>query len=122
MTFDYSRIAALARAQLDRFGQTVTLRTVGSGTYDPESSTVDEASTTNVKRKAALFNYERGLTEREGTLVQAGDKRCLMEAGIVPTPDQQVVTADGIVYGIVSIQEVNPAGTPVLYELHLRRG
>ena len=37
-----------------------------------------------------------------------------------PAPTDRV-TVDGETYGIVSIGKTSPAGTPVLYDLHLRK-
>lgn len=118
---NYQRLAALSATQLRKFGRTVTLRRKSSGTYDPNDSSVEDApADQDVTRYGAIFDFERGQTTERGTLISAGDKRLLLEPGVVPDPSDQVVVG-GVVYNIVSVGEVNPAGTPVLYTLHLRR-
>jgi hypothetical protein len=122
MTFNYASIASLASAQLEEFGQTVLLRNHPTGTYDPGTGENTTPAPVDVERKAALFDFAEGLTEENGTLIQIGDKRCLMEAGVEPSPEDQLVTAAGEVYSIARIGAVAPAGVVVIYKLHLRRG
>lgn len=119
----YGDIANLAREQLREFGQMITLRDVSEGgAYDPNTS-APAAGTANAdhKRLGLLLDWSEGLTEERGTAIRQGDKKLYMEAGIVPSMEDQIITADGTVYGIVGISELNPAGTVLLYTLHLRR-
>jgi hypothetical protein len=119
MAFNYARIAANAALLLTKFGAQCTLRQTTTGTYDNATGTV--AQTTNDEtRFAALFDFGPGTTNVRGNLVQMKDKRAYMEPGIVPTLADLLIAADGVKYSIVSIGELKPATTAVLYDLHVR--
>lgn len=118
----YNELAVEAADLLEEFGQIVTLRNVSAGTYNPDTGAMDAPATTDVTRKAALFDFRQGQENGPGGLIQQGDKKMLMEPGVVPTLEDLVILSDGTTtYVIKGIGETNPAGTPVLYTLHLRR-
>lgn len=115
----YSDMAAVALEQLTEFGQDVALRNYTVGTYDPADGTVP-TTYADVTRKGALFDFGAGQINGPGGLIQGGDKRLLLQAGTVPALEDHVIV-DSVDYVIKGVGEVNPAGTPVLYDLHLRR-
>lgn len=120
MTFDYAELATTAEELLTEFGQDVTRTSYTAGTYDPATgaTTPTTASTT---RKGAIFDFGAGQTLVRGTLIQAGDKRLLVDVDAAINP-QDHFTVGGKEYVIISVGEINPAGTRVLYDLHLRNG
>lgn len=119
MTFNYAKTAATALRLLTRFGADVTLRNVPStGTYTPGGTNVP-GGPTDVTRKGAIFDFGKGQVNAAGGLIQGGDKRLLMEVGVVPSLEDRVV-ANGVEYVIKGVGEVNPAGVPVVYDLHVR--
>jgi hypothetical protein len=74
---------------------------------------------------AAVLDFPPGQSLERGTLIQAGDLRVIMAAtdtsGNPVTVDLTCnVITRGITYKVLSIGEVNPGGTRVLYKLHLR--
>lgn len=115
---DYAALAATAARLLAEYGQAVTLRNYTVGTYDTSTG---RTTTTNadITRNAALFDFGEGQTIGPGGLIQQGDKKLLMEAGVVPALEDHVIVA-GVEYVIKGISEVNPAGVSVAYTLHLR--
>lgn len=123
MTF-YSEMAAVAHELLLEFGKTVVLRRVTPGVYDPATGA---ASVTTADQPAigALFDYDprdsgKGFTPE--TLIQAGDKQCLLSPSGVTAPEPGDFIVDGSdTWTVLNVKSVNPAGTPVLYELQLRR-
>lgn len=116
---NYTAKAALSLRLLTKFGQDVTRQAftlTDSGDNYGGPSTAVQADTT---RKGALFDFAAGQTFERGTLILANDKRLLLDAeGAVTMTDRYVVGSD--TYSVVSIGEINPAGTAVLYDLHLR--
>lgn len=119
MTFDYAEVAATSAEILEEFGAPVTIRNYTIGTYDP--ATGGTTSTfSDVVKNGVLLDFAAGRTLGPGGLIQAGDKRLLLEPGTVPALEDHVVVQGGVEYVIKGIGEVNPAGVPVLYELHLR--
>ena len=112
----YASDALDAAKTLAEDGQVVTLSQVVVGAYDPTTGAA--ASTETLKpRYAVIFDYGDEL--KDGTLIVTGDKELYMETGIIPNIDDKITVGD-ITYGIKSIKELNPAGTPVLYILQLR--
>lgn len=115
----YDNLAATAARLLTRYGQSVTLRRAAAGTYDPATSGVTSAAPTDLTRQGALLDFGVGVTNLRGNLVQATDRRLLLEAGEAPALADAFVIG-GKVFTIVSIGEISPAGTPVMYDLHVR--
>ena len=120
---NYSKTADKALAMLTKYGKSVTLRALTPGAYDTATSTVTETATDET-RKAAFFDFHRinyGQTLRDGSLIQQGDRQCLLDAiGAAPTLSSRII--DGATdYGIVDIKEINPAGTPILYDMLVRK-
>jgi hypothetical protein len=120
VAFNYARIAANAAILLQKFGAQITLRQTAAGVYDNATGTVTPPTPTDQPRFAALFDFGPGTTNVRGNLVQMTDKRVYMEPGIVPTLNDSLIAADGVKYSIVSIGELKPATTAVLYDLHVR--
>lgn len=118
MTFDYASVAAVALETLTEYGQDVTRRSYSAGTYDPATglTTPTIADTT---RKGVLMDFGGGQTLERGTLIQGGDKRLLVDATGAALPSDHWVVG-GVEYVVVSVGEVNPAGTAVLFDLHVR--
>lgn len=126
----YDEMAGVADELLREFGAPMVLRREVPGTYDPATgSTVD--TTVDYGGTGALFDFE---TQQAGTLfagqtlIQVGDKQALVSPAGVPLPKAgdllmpgSDIWVDGNAYWQVqNVKEVNPAGTAVLYELHLR--
>lgn len=119
MSIDYTAIAASALASLTDAGRDVTQRTYTAGTYNPATGTTVPV-TADVTRKGVVLDYAAGKTTERGTLIQIGDKRLLLDAESTVSPqDHFIIGSDE--YVIVSVGEVNPAGTCVLYDIHLRK-
>lgn len=115
----YDRAAATAVRLIDRYGRAVTLRSIAPGTYNTATG-VATTTPTNVSRNGALLPFGTGQTTERGNLILAGDQRLLLEPGIVPKPEDRIVVGSDI-YEIVSFVELNPAGTSVYFDLHLRK-
>lgn len=119
MAFDYAEIAAGALETLTEFGRDVTRRAYSTGAYDPATGQVTP-STADTTRKGVLFDFGAGQTLVRGTLIQAGDKRMLLDAtGPVASQDNFIV--GGLEYVVISVGEINPAGTVVIYDIHLHK-
>lgn len=126
MTFDYTKLAAVAETQLEKFGQAVTLsRPSGvEATYDPATGTSTPASPATYSGRGAIFGYRR--RDIDGTLVQVGDQRLLLsphqtDGTAMPEPQ----TTDRVVIGsttytVQNVSKTAPGGTVVMYTLQLR--
>jgi hypothetical protein len=122
MTFNYDRMAATSLRLLTNFGQSVTRRTYTAGTYDPNTGTTTP-TTADTTRIGALFDYgsqnQKGEQYVRGNLVIVGDKQLLLDAeGAATVTDRYII--GGVEYTCMSVATVNPAGTAVMYDIHLR--
>lgn len=114
----YTELADTSLEMLTEFGQDVTRTTNSEGTYDPSTGAVTQ-STASTTRKGAAFPFSGGVTQIRGSLIQSGDIQLFLDAeGSVAITDRY--TIGSTVYGVVSYEEYSPAGTAVLYALHLR--
>lgn len=116
----YSDLAKISLDLLTRFGQGITRRAYTSGTYDPATGTATQ-TTADTPRKGAIFDFGPGITYVRGQLVKVADKQLLVDAtGLITETDHFIV--GGIEYTVISMGEISPAGTPVVYDLHVRNG
>lgn len=123
MTFDYAELATTATELLTEFGQNVTRRAYTIGAYDPATGSATP-TTADTTRKGAVFDYNlqgAGASFVRGTQIQAGDKQLLLDAaGTVTQHDHFII--GGVEYVVQTFSIVNPAGTPVMHDIHLRFG
>ena len=110
--YNYGPIAATAVRLLAKFGRTVLLisETKGGTAYAPT------LTTTSIEITAAIIGYTA--KEIDGTLIQANDKILLTTS---PVTLSNKVTDGAITYNIVSILEIKPGNTPILYKAQLRK-
>lgn len=118
MSFDYAELAATALELLTEFGGDVTRRSYTAGTYDPATG-LTTPTTADTTRQGALFDFGAGKTLERGTLIQGGDKRLLVDATATVAQQDHFIVG-GKEYVIISVGEISPAGTVVLYDIHLR--
>lgn len=110
--------ATSALALLTKKGRSVTRRAYTTGTYDTNTGQTS-TTYTDTTRKAVILDFGAGATLVRGTLIQGGDKRMLLDAvGAAPAPQDHFIIGS-VEYVVVSVGEINPAGTPILYDLHL---
>jgi len=125
MSAFYDKMGATALRLISRFGQEITLRDTVPGEYDP----VTGGSTPDVEvdqpAQAILQDYalqQAGMSYAEDTVIRQGDKKILVAAqGLTPPTLTTTVLAGGATWTIVNVKEINPAGTPLVYELQGRR-
>lgn len=121
MTFAYAKSAATALRLLTKFGQAVTLRKQTAGAYDPATGTA-AITTSDTTGNAAVLEFSNGERYQAGTTIQEGDKKALLNAiAVTPAPNDLLIVGSAT-WTILSIKTLAPAGTVVLYELHLRHG
>jgi hypothetical protein len=117
----YSDLADEAAALLLEFGQSVTLRQLANSSYSGGSVT---QTPTDYIGLGAVFNFAQ--RDIDGTLIKTGDQQLLMSvfqtngsAMPLPTTADQIIIGS-TTYTIQPSRKVDPAGTVVLYDLHIR--
>ena len=129
MSAFYDRMAATALRLIERFGLTATLSDTpepNPDDYDPVTGMGPIIVPVTQSGHAIQLDYtvqEAGIINAVGSLVQQGDKKIMLAAEGLAWPPTITTTilADGLTWTIVNIKSTNPAGTPLVYELHGRR-
>lgn len=122
MAFDYTKSVATVNKLLTRFGQDVTLTTNTPAAYDPTTGAAS-VSTATATVKGAFFELQGGMLGtklQDGSLGEVTDKQILLAPGTVPGLLDNI-TRSGVIFRIVNIKEINPAGTVVMYDLVVRK-
>lgn len=114
----YNRLAATALQLLIKFGQPVIRSEISISAYDPTTSSAVKTAT-ETTRIGVLLEYPPGTFHSDGTLVQKGDKRLLLDAaGPIALTDLFLIS--GKTYTVATISELSPAGVVVLYDLRVQ--
>lgn len=118
---DYAALATKATATLADKGQTCRVRVYTDHGYVDDISQVS-SSYTDTDVSGVLFDFFFGATNQTGTEIMKGDKRLYLAPTVTISQSQTVsILVDSIEYQVVGVCEINPAGTVVLYDLHMRR-
>lgn len=118
----YDEMASMALDLITEFGQPVTISDVTPGEYDPETSQNGPDTTVERTARGILLDFT-GYEFQTNSLIQFGDKKLKVAAqGLGEAPGLlSKVVAQGRTWSIIPpVKEVNPAGTPILYELQVR--
>lgn len=118
----YDEMAALALEMITEFGQPVTIRATTVGEYDPDTGTVPPDTVTDQTAQGILIDFT-GQEFQTNSIIRQGDKKLKIAAqGLAWAPGLlNKVIAQGRTWSIVPpLKEINPAGTPILYELQVR--
>lgn len=126
MSAFYDEMAEVTLELIAEFGQAGTLISVTEGEYDPVTGFGAEPVTLSQTGQLILLEYsiqEAGISNAAGSLVQQGDKKIMLAAGGLDWEPTMTTTIDagGVTWTITGIKAINPAGTPLLYEIHGRR-
>jgi hypothetical protein len=118
----YDRTAATALRLITQFGQPVTIRAITVGEYDPDTGSAPPDTITEQTAQGILLDFT-GQEFQNNSLIKQGDKKLKIAAqGLAWAPDLlNKVIVQGRTWSIVPpLKEINPAGTPILYELQVR--
>lgn len=109
--FDYSKLAQTAVNLIARFGKTIQLRAVTSSgdAFNPTQINVD------MPIKAVITDYKNN--EIDGTLIHTQDKKMLTTLKVELINS---IVDNSTVYSIVSVNEVAPSTTTLVYKVQLR--
>lgn len=116
--FNYTRPQSLATRQMARFGTSYIFTRETDGVYDTATSTTPKVLT-DFDVNMVWLKFSRA--EIDGTLVQTGDARPLVEAKTEPQIDDTFIR-NGYKWRVLAVDAIEPAGTVVLYRLQVRRG
>lgn len=115
MSFDYSGIQSTAQTLIERFGRDVQVKTPIKAGFDTFNQTITWQSVT-----AKAVNTRASFNEVQNSLIKAGDSILLVDSS-VSISTETVITDAGADYSVVSVTEVAPGDTTILYRLIVRR-
>lgn len=119
----YAKMQATANRLLKGKGQSITLSRQTAGAYNVATGTAAVTVTTQTAY-GAMFEY--GDKNIDGVLIQEGDKQLLLSAlnsagtALVAPALNDTVTINTVVYTVVRIKPLSPAGTTVLFDCTIR--
>ena len=119
----YSKMQATANRLVKGKGQEITLTRQAAGAYNVSTGTASVTTTTQ-KAYGAMFEY--GDKNIDGVLIKEGDKQLLLSAlnsagtALVAPQLNDTVTINTVVYTVVRIKPLSPAGTTVLFDCNIR--
>lgn len=115
---NYSALATTVTNLIASFGQTVTLRNFTVGAYSNGEATITPSDQTG---SGVLLQYKD--KEIDGTVIRYGDRKLFLSVdGITaPTLDSRVIINSEVWLIVSPAEQINPAGTPLVYILHLRK-
>jgi hypothetical protein len=118
----YDEMAVMALELITEFGQAVTLRDTVRGGYNPSTGETTPDTISEQTAQGILLDFT-GQEFQTNSVIKVGDKKLKIAASGLSTPPALLskVVIQGKVWSIVPpLKEINPAGTPLLYELQVR--
>ncbi|KPB36777.1 hypothetical protein [Pseudomonas amygdali] len=118
----YDEMAAMALDLITEYGQAVIIRDSVKGGYNPSTGTTSPDTVTERTVQGILLDFT-GQECQTNTLIKVGDKKLKIAAKGLEQPPAllSTVVAQGRTWSIIPpLKEINPAGTPLLYELQVR--
>jgi hypothetical protein len=118
----YDEMAVMALEMITEFGQPVTISKTEPGEYDPDIGGEAPGEPVEQTAQGILLDFT-GQEFQNNSLIKQGDKKLKIAAqGLAWVPGLlNKVIIQGRTWSIVPpLKEVNPAGTPILYELQVR--
>lgn len=104
---------------LDDLGRSLTIRKKTTGAYDPATSSAT-LSNTDVSAFGCLLNY--GDKERDGSMIQAGDRKAVIKAkDIASAPEiNDFIVYESKEYKIVNVRQIEESGVDIAYICQVR--
>jgi hypothetical protein len=121
-TFDYTRMLRTANRLINKFGRAATYKRITAGAYNSATGTAS-SSTVSTAVTAVLLDYAQSVYNQPSTLIKAGDRRAYLAGDAVATTPKpgDILDFGSEAFTVVGIPVLlNPGGTTVVYELHLR--
>ncbi|MFA0967410.1 hypothetical protein [Pseudomonas amygdali] len=118
----YDEMAVMALDLITEYGQAVTIRDAIKGGYSPATGTTSPDTVTERTARGILLDFT-GQEFQANTLIKVGDKKLKIAARGLSEPPTLLskVVVQGRTWSIIPpLKEINPAGTPLLYELQVR--
>ncbi len=116
----YSEMADVADDLITEFGQSVTLKVASGTSYNTSTGGVTVTYTDQIGHGCTV-DFDKGLID--GEKVRIGDRLVLLSPfGLTePTEGDKLIIGSDTWSIVPPVTVTNPAGTPVLYEVQVRK-
>ena len=114
MSSFYLKMAATANRLIDKFGQTVMIERTTGETIDPVTGVITAGVTEYFYPRGVFKPYAENLID--GTRILKTDIELVLDNTVKPEMTDKI---EGV--SIINIEEINPAGTPLIYKLQVRK-
>lgn len=114
----YTDLAATARSQLRQFGKKRTLTRTTGDSNDPVTGEVTAGTETTYKPNGVLKPFPAALID--GTRIRKDDRELILDDTVEPLMDD-TITIGSQDWNIVDITGIEPADTPVVWFVQVRR-
>jgi hypothetical protein len=119
MTF-YSEMAEMATELITEFGQDIVITRETEEEINPVTGEVEvEANTQEFIVKGVMKKYPENLVDE--TRITSSDREIIIEASVVEPLLTDTVSINSQEWPIMEIHSINPAGTPLVYSMRVRR-
>ncbi|MFU6376421.1 hypothetical protein ACM792_14660 [Metapseudomonas otitidis] len=118
----YDDMAAIALEMISEFGQAVTIQHTQPGHYDPITGGTGPGITREQVAQGLLMEYT-GTELLANSMIKVGDKKLRVAAHGLEWPlslSNRIIIGGRTWTVVPPLKEINPAGTPILYELQVR--
>lgn len=115
----YATAQATALRLLKEYGQPVKIER-NTETFNPVSGTITIGSTQQINTYGVFTQVTTDYAKTAGVTVLSGDKMVTLDPSVQPLLSDVLVIA-GQRWAIVHIDEINPAGTPLVYKMVVRK-
>lgn len=115
---NYAALAVTCARLIRTAGKAMTLTRVTAGTLDPREGT----TTGKVTTAYSVYGVEQEYSayERDGTLIQATDKRIMLSPeSVQPVPGDKI-SISGSVASVINCQIIKPSTTVMFYDVQVR--
>lgn len=117
--------AASIQATLKTKGQAMTLTRAVAGVYDPVAGGMTGGSSQAFTVYGITTNYN-SMTRvasqmRPDSMILAGDKQAIIDAISVEPLPGDTLTIQGVVWQVIAVDAVDPAGVAFIYKCQVRK-
>jgi hypothetical protein len=105
-------------ADLRQDGFPMVLSRVTPGAYDPVTGF--GAGVTEEWLVYGILGSYKGNEFATGTVIKMGDKKAIVEAGVVAPAPGDTLTINGAIWKVITVDAVNPQGVDLMYRLQVR--
>jgi len=116
MSFNFIPLQGSSSTLLKKFGREMTFTRKTDAAFDPATGTKTQTTST-FKKFACVFDYSAEELSLDN--IQAGDRRLLAEGHTYLIGD--IVSLDSQNYRVISVSNIQPAGTVVACNLQVRK-